>query len=231
MKYLVTRPEPGATDFAAALCACGYDALVAPLFDIRFIDGPPLDLAGVDALVVTSANAVTALGRRCNDRAIPLLAIGPQTAEAARQAGFTQVQCADGDRFDLMNYIARDLPGGKLLHVCGVEAPALSVEGSIVRRVALYESIAVDVLPGGVVSGLRAGTFAGVFFFSPRAATVFATLAERAQLERYCVGLDAYCISAAAAKFLTPLPFAQICIAARPNRAAMLDMMLKRSAQ
>lgn len=227
MRYLVTRPEPGATEFAAGLARRGAEAVMAPLFSIRFADGPPLDLAGIDALVVTSANAVAALVRRCDTRALPLFAIGPQTAATARSAGFVRVENADGDRTVLGEVLARAMGGGTLLHACGVEAPDLAAAGCVVRRAVLYESVAATALPAAAASALRDGTLAGAFFFSPRGAEVFARLVLAERLDRYCAALDAYCISAPAAKFPAPLSFAHIFIASRPNRAAMLDMLPK----
>ena len=97
MRVLVTRPLEDARETEAALKVRGHDAVVAPLLFVNFHDGPEMDLAGIQAILATSANGVRALARRTARRDLPLLAVGPQTAEAARESGFEDVKSADGE--------------------------------------------------------------------------------------------------------------------------------------
>ncbi len=84
MRVLVTRPKEDAEETAQLLAARGHQALVAPLLETRFFDGAALTLEGVQAVLATSANGVRALARRTARRDVPLFAVGPQTAEAAK---------------------------------------------------------------------------------------------------------------------------------------------------
>ena len=70
MRVLVTRPEDDARETAVRLKALGHEPILAPLISIRFIDGPDIDLAGVQALIATSSNGVRALARRTSRRDI-----------------------------------------------------------------------------------------------------------------------------------------------------------------
>ena len=64
MRALVTRPRAEAASLAEALAARGIAALLEPLLDISYRDlGDPLDLAGVQAVLCTSANGVRAFAR------------------------------------------------------------------------------------------------------------------------------------------------------------------------
>jgi uroporphyrinogen-III synthase len=226
MRFLVTRAPDTAAAFAEALRERGHEAVIAPLFRVRFICGAPLDLDGFSAIVFTSANGVAALAQRCAVRDLPVFAVGPQTAGAARAAGFTLVRGADGDRRDLAALIARGIPpGSRLLHAAGMDGYDVPVEGYDVCRIPLYDMEAAAQLPEEACRALRAGTLSGSFFFSPRGAAVFCALALRDGLDGFCVGLDAYCISAATANFLSRLRFAHFYIAHRPNRAALLNML------
>ena len=102
MRVLVTRPEPGAARTAARLSRLGHEAVVMPLFEAavtaRLDDLPPAkDISG---LVATSARAfdmfesidVAAAGLAD----IPVHAVGPATAQAAREAGFLDVVQSGG---------------------------------------------------------------------------------------------------------------------------------------
>ena len=58
---LITRPEPGASDFAKQAATAGFDPLVEPISALEFL---PVELGDVDnfqALLLTSANGVRAL--------------------------------------------------------------------------------------------------------------------------------------------------------------------------
>src|SRR5262249_33099489 len=96
MRVLVTRPIEDARGTAARLIRLGHTPLVSPLLEVHFLEGPKLSFANVQAIVATSANGVRALIRRTTTRDLPIFAVGAQTAEAAREAGFTNVKNADG---------------------------------------------------------------------------------------------------------------------------------------
>ena len=94
MRILVTRPEPDASREAEALAARGHEAVLAPLLNIEFARDVPVDLAGAQALIVTSRNALRALSSRReleDARKLPLYAVGEATSRAARELGFTTV--------------------------------------------------------------------------------------------------------------------------------------------
>src|SRR5882672_1193895 len=121
MRLLVTRPREDAVSFAELLRARGHTPIVAPIMDVRPHDGPPIALEGVQALLATSANGARALALRTRKRNIALYAVGPQTAEAAKSAGFKTVHSAEGDSTALVEFVAEraDPAKGLLLHEIG----------------------------------------------------------------------------------------------------------------
>ena len=122
MRVLVTRPLEDAQETAALLQVRGHEALVAPLFTVKFHGGPRIDLTGVQAVLATSANGVQAISRRTSRRDLPLFAVGPQTAQIARNEGFKLVRSADGDAAALAQAIPAwaSAENGALLHASGV---------------------------------------------------------------------------------------------------------------
>src|ERR1700750_503441 len=97
MRILVTRPLEYGAENAQRLAGLGHEALLASLLTVAIHDGAPLPLAGVQAVLATSANGVSALAARTTVRDLPVFAVGPQTAEAAERAGFIRIRNADGD--------------------------------------------------------------------------------------------------------------------------------------
>ena len=228
MRILVTRPLEDGAEIARLLSARGHQPLLAPLLEPRFPEGPLLEegaaLDGVAAILATSANGIRALRRRTGRRDLPIFAVGPQTADEARRAGFSNVRSADGDAKALAEATRVWAPAGAtLLHVCAEDAPGtlcdqLSASGFTVRRGALYTIEPATDLPPQASAALQSRALDAVMFFSPRTARIFTALAEALPTE----GLVALCISPATAQALTPRTFAEIRVAARPNQDAML---------
>ena len=227
MKILVTRPRADGEDIAVRLAERGHQALLAPLLEPRFFDGPEPALDDVQAILATSANGVRALIRRTPRRDIPIFAVGPQTAEEATRAGFNQVRSADGDAVALAEAAARwAKPEGVLLHVCGEDAPGtladtLVARGFAVRRAVLYGMAAAAELPSEIRAALRDERLDAVMFFSPRTAGLFLELAQGLPI----ASLTAFCISPNTARALPQGAFADIRVAAKPNQTAMLDLV------
>ena len=227
MRVLVTRPIADGAEIARRLADLGHEALLAPLLTVRFHEGAPLVLDGVQAVLATSANGVRALAARTQARDVPVFAVGPQTAAAAREAGFIRVRSAEGDAAALAGAVSHwaDPAAGPLLHVAGEDgsgrlAETLAAGGFQLRREVLYRVEAAAELPPAAVQALREGAVQAALFFSPRSARVFTNCALRAGLSMRGVG--AVCISAGTSQALAGLAFDDLKIAAAPNQDALL---------
>lgn len=227
MRILVTRPLPEGEAIARRLAAMGHQALLAPLLSVKFLDGAALDLAGIQAVLVTSANGVRALMRRTPNRRPAIFAVGPQSAKAAREAGFLRVRSASGEAATLAQAVARwaDPAAGVLLHASGEEAgdalcERLTARGFQARREILYRMEKAARLSPQAADAIRQGEVGAALFFSPKSAALFAECAARDGLATD--RLIAICISANTAAALEKLTFAEIRIAAAPSQDALL---------
>ncbi|MEI9996180.1 MAG: uroporphyrinogen-III synthase [Rhizomicrobium sp.] len=232
MRVLVTRPADDARETAALLRARGHTPVIAPLLGVRYHDGHPLHLEGVQALLFTSVNGARAFARRSSRRDFPVFTVGTQTAQAARDAGFGDVHNADGNSDDLATAVQgwAKPQEGALLHAAGAEAEgrlaaSLAAAGYSVRTEVLYDVSAVGELPPAARAALRSGTLDAILLLSARSAQVFAACVVEAGLGAACTRVIACCISEAAAKPLAALAFAEIRIAARPNQPSLLDCL------
>lgn len=102
MRVLVTRPEPGGKRTAERLAGLGHDPVRMPLFESK-VTAAPDDLppaASISRLIATSARAFSIFREGDVSRAgiggVPVHAVGPATAQAARDAGFLHVEEAGG---------------------------------------------------------------------------------------------------------------------------------------
>ncbi|WP_114394717.1 uroporphyrinogen-III synthase [Oleisolibacter albus] len=229
---LVTRPRAEAAETAAALRSLGHHPVLAPLLEIRPLPGPALDLAGVQALAVTSVNGVRALAGRTGRRDLPLFAVGGRTAREAATAGFRTIHTADGDARGLAALLAGTLDpaAGAVLHLGGREQAAdlgllLAPAGLPVRRVIGYAAEAVPALPAEADTALRRGGVVAALFFSPRSARLFVSLAQAAGLGDSCRTVTACCLSPAVADAATALPWRSVRTAQRPDQTALLALL------
>lgn len=229
MRVLITRPREDAAALARMLEERGHEPLIEPLLTIERVPAR-LDLAGVQAIVLTSANAASALD--AVPAGVPILAVGERSAAAARNAGHEHVQVANGDAQSLAGLIVRRCrpADGALLHVCGTEvkeglAEALADAGFELRRQPVYRARAARTLSSALQSALRARTIEAVLLFSPRTAGIFVDLVRAAGLDARLDRAMALCLSAAVAEPSRTLPWRAIRIAARPSRAALLDLL------
>ncbi|MDH5490172.1 MAG: uroporphyrinogen-III synthase, partial [Rhodospirillaceae bacterium] len=108
MHILLTRPEFDSRALAGVLGGMGIKTTTAPLLEIIYEDGPKLDLAGVQALLFTSANGVRAFANRSDEKNILSLAVGDATARELEQNGFIKIKSAEGDVFAL-SQLAKDM--------------------------------------------------------------------------------------------------------------------------
>ncbi len=154
---LITRPEEDARPLAEALAERGVATVIEPLLVIRPLPEAAADLAkdlaGVQALLFTSANGARAFAELSPRRDIGVLAVGDATASAARGLGFTAVESAGGDVQALARLVKQRLKpaGGPLLHaagsaVAGDLAEILAADGFDLRRRMLYESATATAL-------------------------------------------------------------------------------------
>jgi uroporphyrinogen-III synthase len=230
MRVLVTRPKDDADPLAAALGRRGIAALIEPLMHIVDVAAPPPDLAGVQALLVTSANGARAFARRHPRRDIKIMAVGDASAAVAHTLGFKSVKSAKGDVQALAALVRTELDParGALLHaaasdVAGDLAGELGGAGFDYRRVVLYQARPADALSEGTIEALRTGALDGVILFSPRTARLFVDLAQAAGVGEFCRDLVAYCLSRAVADAAKALPWRDMVVARRPDQDSLID--------
>jgi uroporphyrinogen-III synthase len=235
---LITRPQDEATQLAALLAERGVDAIIEPMIEIVARDAALPGMAGVQAILLTSANGARSLARASGARGLPVFAVGDATARAARAAGFATVESAGGNVDDLARLVRTRLrpENGRLLHVAGSDvagdlAGVLSGAGFAVERAVLYEARAAAALTPATAQLIEDEKIDVALFFSPRSATIFAGLVGAAGVSGGLAATAALSISAAADAALGELPFRERLVAAAPTQAALLACVDERVRQ
>jgi len=207
---IVLRPEPGASATVARARELGLAAIAIPLFEVERVAWEAPDLAGFDALLLTSVNAIRHGGSKLKAlRGLPVHAVGAATAQAARDAGFAIASSGTGGVDELLDSLAPEL---RLLHLCGEERRAPADPRQPILAIPVYRSRAIEPPPdlGRTVNAV-------VLIHSPRAGQRFAQLTD----ERGTIAIAA--ISAAAADAAGE-GWSDIQVAAEPNGHALLAL-------
>jgi len=230
VRILVTRPDGART--AEELRARGHAPVVAPLLRIEPI--ADVDLGGSwVAIVLTSINAARALQthpQRAGLDGLPVYAVGQRSAQAARDAGFTDVTSAEGDVTDLAGLVVERVGEGTLLYLAGEDragdlAGELADHGLDVHTAVIYRAVPVEILPAVARAAFPAGAVDGVLHYSRRSADVLIDLARQAGLLHQALAADHYCLSRQVAEPLQAAGAPRIRIARRPDETALLELL------
>jgi uroporphyrinogen-III synthase len=229
VRLLVTRPEPDGERTAQALRARGHAVVLAPLLRTE-----PIAFALPDqtfsAVVLTSANAARVIAAHptlAQLISLPAFAVGRRTAEAARTAGFRDVQSADGDQADLVALLRTGsaMARAPLLYLAGEDrAGDLAADGLQVHTAVVYRAVKVERFAPPVAAALAQGDLDGVLHFSARSAEAYLACAASGGIRAQALAPVHYCLSRQVAAPLAAAA-ATVRIAARPDEASLLELM------
>jgi uroporphyrinogen-III synthase len=130
VRIVVTRPAGQEEDLVLQLERLGHEVVHCPLIEIEALGDEPIEVAGYDWVVVTSANGARELRRRARGVMPRIAAIGAATAEAV---GGADLVPAVSTQEGLLAELPR--PAGRVLFAAG--------EGA--RRV-LPDALGADVV-------------------------------------------------------------------------------------
>ena len=234
MQLLVTRPREEAEGTAARLRGLGHAVAVAPMLRIAPVAPLAVPARAFDGILMTSGNAARMLDGHADLqrlRAWPVLAVGRRTAQAAAEAGFTDVVSAEGDAGDLARLAAARFAGGQpaLLYLAGDDRArdlpgALRPHGIAVETLVVYRAEAASGLPPEIAAELQQGRIEGVLHFSQRTADIFLACLDGAQAAA-ARRTTHYCLSQRVAEPLRAAGWPGIKVAPRPDEEALLGLI------
>ncbi len=227
---LITRPAEGAERTARAVERMGLVPIIAPVLAIAPLPARLPPAASVQAVLVTSGNALAALGTAFHGR--KLLAVGDATAARARAAGFADVASAAGDAAALAEVVrgcCTPGAGALLLPTARGEgqwlARRLRAAGFTVLRRAVYAALPHGSLSAAARTALERKAVGAALFFSAATARSFTNLLLAAMPGECLKAVDAMAISPAVAEPLSVLPWRRVRVAARPSQDALLTLL------
>lgn len=227
----MTRPEPGLTETLLAVQKAGWNAYPSPSLCITLRELLPLPPRTICAVLVTSGQAVPALYGKIPQE-MPFYVVGDRTAERVRQAGFVNVQSANGNAEDLIKFVCQHYTplSGTLLIVtgrgCGITlADTLRQMGFHVIRRVVYETRATAEIDSPIITLLEQRLVAAIMFFSARSTVSWFGALPQSQ-QKIARTIRSVVISETVAHTVKRLKWkAPISIASHPHAAGMIEAL------
>lgn len=181
MKPIIAiRPEPGLSRTLAAGRKQGLAIEGVSLFEIRPLAWQPPPPGDFDALLIGSGNALRHAGPALAQyRALPVHAVGRETARAACEAGFEVARTGEGGLQGLLDGTDAAL---RYLRLAGrAHVPLAPPAGSTITLCIVYESAPLP-MPDDLAETMRSGAL--VLLHSGEAARHFAGECDRLGIAR-----------------------------------------------
>ncbi|MEL6873504.1 MAG: uroporphyrinogen-III synthase, partial [Pseudomonadota bacterium] len=230
----ITRPEADAARLVDGLRELGLEPVVAPLFEAHFLDVPQRFEPKVDAVLVTSRNGIRALasaGRVTEMADVALFAVGPGSAEEARQAGFVDVRTGPGQAKALPALVRQTTKGRRwhILYARGEDisvdlAAALTEDGHSVTDPIVYRMEPTPEPADRIAAAIGSGAIEMVTLFSPKASERYLAQMAASGLTSHLQTLIHACLSERVAAPLRRIGVPRIVVAAAPNLEEMLAL-------
>ncbi len=235
MRLLVTRPVDDAERTARALEKLGHETILSPALQVRYHIDVPLPKHSFQAILVTSSNAVAALKRHRQAKALTttkILTVGDRTAVAARRAGYANAFSAGGNADDLYETVLDHCnpDGGPLFYAAGAEQASdltqrLSDAGFDVETAVVYRTDPTTGLSPGAVADLSAGKIDGALFYSAKSAYVFGQQLEEAGLAPLAENVTCFCLSETIGSKVRGFAAGAVMIAPAPNQLELFGLI------
>lgn len=231
MRILVTRPQPQADKTAEKLVAMGHEVVIEPQLVFEALAVAPDAVQGYGAVAVTSARAIEALaanGVLDSLQRATVFCVGQATAQAARDAGFCEVVCAEGDVAALGHTLVQAQPNERILYVAGIERSGaleadLCAAGLTCDLLEVYRMAAVQGISQDTKQLICGGKIDCALFYSPRSLQVFLRNCDLEKATVFLNSMKVLCVSKRVAELAAP--FGEVFTADSPNEAALLSLI------
>ena len=151
MHILLTRPFDDSKDLILRFTSLGHKVSHLPVISIVPLQYDEPDYSQFKGIIFTSANAIKNLNTSKIDKNIECFCVGSSTEKIAKQSGFQNIFCAEGNVNNLKEIILQNFDNsqGNLLYVSGEIISSnldrdLISEGYYVKRIINYNVLPIE---------------------------------------------------------------------------------------
>ena len=217
MHILLTRPFEDSKDLIVRFTSLGHKVSHLPVISVEPVQYDEPDYSQYKGIIFTSANAIKNLNTSKIDKNIECFCVGSSTEKIAKQSGFQNIFCAEGNVNNLKEIILQnfDKKSGSIIYISG-ELIAnnidkdLITEGYSVTRLINYTIEPIQEIREEFIKDLKLLIPNIVFIYSENSARNFLTILKKYNLKDHWMETNLMCIGERASSVLNEIKWKKI---------------------
>ena len=219
MHILLTRPLDDCKELILRFKSLGHKVSHLPVIKIQNVNYGKINFDEFSGIIFTSANAVKNLTTSSINKQINCFCVGSSTEKVAKQNGFQNIFCADGNVNNLKEVILQnfDQKHGNLLYVSGEIISSnldkdLISEGYIVKRIINYSTVPIEQVSDEFIKDLKSSIPDMVYIYSENSARNYLNLLKKYNLSDYWMHTNLMCLGEKTSSVLNEIKWKKIFI-------------------
>ena len=217
MHILLTRPLDDCKDLILRFKSLGHKVSHLPVIKIENVNHDKVNFDEFGGIIFTSANAVKNLNTSNINKQINCFCVGSSTEKVAKQNGFQNIYCADGNVNNLKEVILQnfDQKKGNLLYVSGEIISSnldkdLISEGYKVKRIINYLVAPIEEASDEFIRDLKSSIPDMVYVYSENSARNYLNLLKKYNLSDYWMDTNLMCLGEKTSSVLNEIKWKKI---------------------
>ena len=217
MHILLTRPLDDCKDLILRFKSLGHKVSHLPVIKIENVNHDKVNFDEFGGIIFTSANAVKNLNTSKINKQINCFCVGSSTEKVAKQNGFQNIFCADGNVNNLKEVILQnfDQKKGNLLYVSGEIISSnldkdLISEGYKVKRIINYSVAPIEEVSDEFIRDLKSSIPDMVYVYSENSARNYLNLLKKYNLSDYWMDTNLMCLGEKTSSVLNEIKWKKI---------------------
>ena len=217
MHILLTRPLDDCKDLILRFKSLGHKVSHLPVIKIENVNHDKVNFDEFGGIIFTSANAIKNLNTSKINKQINCFCVGSSTEKVAKQNGFQNIFCADGNVNNLKEVILQnfDQKKGNLLYVSGEIISSnldkdLISEGYKVKRIINYSVVPIEEASDEFIRDLKSSIPDMVYVYSENSARNYLNLLKKYNLSDYWMDTNLMCLGEKTSSVLNEIKWKKI---------------------
>ena len=217
MHILLTRPLDDCKELILRFKSLGHKVSHLPVIKIQNVNYDKVNINEFSGIIFTSANAIKNLNTSDINKKINCFCVGSSTENVAKQNGFQNIFCAEGNVNNLKEVILQnfDNRSGNLLYVSGEIVSSnldkdLISEGYKVRRIINYSVLPVEEISEEFINNLKSSIPDIVYVYSQNSARNYLNLMKKYNLLDYWMNTNLMCLGEKTSSVLNEIKWKKI---------------------
>ena len=217
MHILLTRPLDDCKDLILRFKSLGHKVSHLPVIKIENVNHDKVNFDEFDGIIFTSAKAIKNLNTSKINKQIYCFCVGSSTEKVAKQNGFQNIFCADGNVNNLKEVILQnfDQKKGNLLYVSGEIISSnldkdLISEGYKVKRIINYSVAPIEEVSDEFIRDLKSSIPDMVYVYSENSARNYLNLLKKYNLSDYWMDTNLMCLGEKTSSVLNEIKWKKI---------------------